>query len=249
MRAKTSMKTIKIMVLSKKKIERNSITVMISFLLIYLIISLFFSNHFFFHTVINGVNVSLRAYDQTDQLFIRYIKNYKLELIEKNGDKNELKGCAINLKYNENNNIFKIYHIQKATGWISSLFKYQNYDIKDLYVYDKEKLNEEVHKLKCLNRKVIEPENVRFTYSKGFYSVIEEVYGNKINQKKLYKVIRDSISKGENKIDLEEKLCYENPKYTVYSSKTHETRKLLNKYVSAQITYQFGSNYEKLDEV
>ncbi|WMJ89039.1 L,D-transpeptidase family protein [Anaerocolumna sp. MB42-C2] len=241
------MKSIKIMVLSKKKIKRNSITVTISFLLIYLIVSLFFSNHFFFHTVINGVNVSLKAYAQTDQLFIRYINNYKLKLIEKNGDTNELKGYAINLKYNENNDISQIYHIQKATGWISSLFKYQNYDIKDLYIYDKEKLYKEIKKLKCLNRKVIEPENVRFTYSDGFYSVMEEVYGNKINREKLYKVIRNSISKGENKLDLEEKQCYENPKYTVHSSKTQETRKLLNKYVSAQITYQFGSNYEKLD--
>ncbi len=241
------MKSIKIMVFSKKKITRNMIIVTASFLLIYLLISLFFSNHYFFHTVINGVNVSLKAYDETEQLFKRYIKDYKLQLIEKNGETDELTGKAIDMRYNEKNNISQIHHTQKSTRWIGSLFKNQNYDITGLYNYDKEKLEKEVKELKCLNKKITEPKNVRFTYSDGFYTVIEEIYGNKINQEKLYEVIAKSILKGDKKLDLNEKQCYENPKYTVNSVKTRKTRNLLNKYVSTKITYKFGNNYEKLD--
>ena len=42
-------------------------------------------------------------------------------------------------------------------------------------------------------------------------------------------------------------LCYENPKYTLSSDKTSETKNLLNKYVSTKITYIFGSENEILD--
>jgi hypothetical protein len=57
-----------------------------------------------------------------------------------------------------------------------------------------------------------------------------------------------SILNGEAKLDLNEKLCYENPKYTLNSDKTLETRNLLNKYVRANITYIFGNEKEKLGE-
>jgi len=77
--------------------------------------------------------------------------------------------------------------------------------------------------------------------------VIKEVYGNKINKDKLIKVIEMSVSQGESKLDINEKLCYEKPKYTLTSDKTLETKNLLNKYISTKITYLFESKYEILD--
>ena len=241
------MKSIKIMVFSKKKIKRNMIIVTASFLLIYLLISLYFNNHFFFHTVINGADVSLRAYDDGDKIIKRYINNYKLQLIEKNGETEELTGKAIGMRYNEKNNISQIYHVQKSIGWIGSLFNEQLYQIADLYVFDKEKLKKAVKELNCLNKKIIEPKNVSFAYSNGIYTVVGEVYGNKIIREKLYEAIIKSIVKGDMELDLNKKQCYENPRYTVGSDKTRKTRDLLNKYVSTVITYKFGRVSERLD--
>ncbi|NKF06615.1 hypothetical protein J1C67_08005 [Clostridium gasigenes] len=39
-----------------------------------------------------------------------------------------------------------------------------------------------------------------------------------------------SILEGKRKLDLDENICYENPKYTVDSDKTTETKNSLNKY-------------------
>jgi hypothetical protein len=56
-----------------------------------------------------------------------------------------------------------------------------------------------------------------------------------------------SISKGVRKLDLNENLCYENPRYTLSSDKTIKTKNLLNEYVKAKITYKFGTEKEILD--
>jgi hypothetical protein len=58
-----AMKNFKIVSISKKQVIEKVIIVIGSIVLIYLLISLYFLKHFFFRTVINGVDVSLKAYD------------------------------------------------------------------------------------------------------------------------------------------------------------------------------------------
>ncbi|MGB8450815.1 MAG: peptidoglycan binding domain-containing protein [Anaerocolumna sp.] len=242
------MKNIKIEKLSKSDVTAKPFIILAaSVILIYLLISLYFSNHFFFNTEINGVNVSLKAYDGIDHIFKSFIKDYKLQLIERDNETDELTGQKIGMQYNEKNSLSKIHHIQKSFQWISSLFKGQKYYVKDLCIYNKDNLIKEIGQLHCLNKDMIEPQNVRFKYSKGSYEVINEINGDKIIKNKLSNVIKLSILKGEIKLDLNEKHCYEIPKYTVNSDKTHKTKELLNRYVSTHINYKFGSANEILD--
>ena len=226
---------------------KNIIIFIASIVLIYLLVSIYFVNHFFFSTVINGVNVSLKAHADAEDIIRSYIKDYKLQLIERNGEIEEITGQNIGMQYNEKNSISKIYQMQNSFKWISPLLKSQKYYAKDLFVYNKDNLENKISQLNCLNKAIIEPQNVSFSYSNGSYEAIEEVYGNKINKDKLNEAIKMSILKGETKLDLNEKLCYENPKYTLGSDKTPETKKLLNKCVKTKITYIFGTENEVLD--
>ena len=242
------MKNINIKKLFKSKITGDIIIVIASIVLVYLLISLYFSKHYFFNTVINGVDVSLKAHENVDGIIRSHIKDYKLRLIERDGEIEEIRGQDIVMKYNEKNSISKIYQMQNSFKWISSLFKKQKYYVDDLFVYNENNLKSKIDELNCLNKDTIEPQNVSFKYSNGSYEVIEEVYGNKIYKDKLKEVIEMSILKGEIKLDLNEKFCYENPEYTLSSHKIPNTRNLLNKYVSTKITYIFGSENEILDE-
>ncbi len=241
------MLNIKIEKLFRKDFKRNSIILIASIVLIYLFISLYFVNHCFFNTVINGVDVSLKAHDDVDHIITSYIKNYKLQLIGRNGEIEEIIGRDIEMQYNEKNSIDKIYQIQNSFRWASSLSKKQRYHVNNLFLYNKDKLEIKINELNCLNKNIIEPKNVSFKYSDGSYEVIEEVYGNKIYKDKLYEAVEASILKGKSKLDLNQNHCYENPRYTLSSNKTPETKNLLNKYVSAKITYIFGSENEILD--
>jgi hypothetical protein len=241
------MKRINIKKLIYRRKTGNIIIFVASMVLIYLIASIYFTKHFFFNTVINGVDVSLKPHDKAKDIICSYIIDYKLQLIERKGEIEEILGQDIGMQYNERNSISGIYQIQKGFKWLGSLFREQKYYLKDLYVYDYEFLENRISALNCLNTVIIEPKNVSFKYLEGSYETIEEVYGNKINKDKLIESIKVSLLKGENKLDLNESLCYENPRYTLAAEKTPITMSLLNKYISTIITYKFGKNNVKLD--
>ncbi len=231
-----------------KSYHTGKIIILISsMVLIYLLISLYFVNHYFFNTVINGVNVSLKAHEGVNDIIKNYIENYKLQLIERDGETEEILGQDIGLQYNEKNDISKINKLQSSYKWISSLLKEQDYYEGDLFFYNKDNLENKINQLNCLNKEIIEPQNVSFRYAGGLYEVVKEVYGNKIYKDKLNETIKMSISQGKTKLNLDENLCYENPEYITTSNKTIEVINLLNKYTSTKITYIFGNKSEVLD--
>ncbi|WP_238884027.1 L,D-transpeptidase family protein [Clostridium sp. YIM B02551] len=225
----------------------NIIIVVASIVLIYLSVSLYFTKHFFFNTVINGVDVSLKSHKDVDGIFESHVKGYKLQLSERNGVTEEIIGQDIDMKYNEHTSISEVYEKQKSVKWIIAILKKQKYYVNDLYSYNKANLGNKINELGCLKKDIIEPKNVSFKYSKGSYEVIEEVYGNKVLKENLNKAIENSILQGDTKLDLNNNQCYENPKYTLKSAKTTETKNLLDKYVTTKVTYKFGSKSEVLD--
>lgn len=241
------MKSVDIRKLFKSKGAGNAIIFIASILLIYVFISVYFAKHCFFNTVINGVDVSLKAQEDAEDTIRRYVKNYELQLVERNGEMEEIIGRDIGMEYNEKNSINKVYRDKNSFKWIISLLKNQEHYVEDLFIYSKYNLENKINGLNCINKDIIEPENVSFKYTNGSYEVVAEIYGNKIIKDKLYEDIEMSILKGETKLDLNENLCYENPRYTLSSDKAVETKNTLNKYVKANITYKFGSEKTILD--
>lgn len=241
------MKQVRIMVLSKRKIKRNLFIILSSVISIYLLISLYFFSHFFFHTEINGIKVSLKAHKNLPKIINDYMEKYELLLIERDGKTETIKSHDIDMSCKNADPLSLINLRQNPFMWFSSLFKHSKYNINDLFIFNYELLNNKIESLKCLNRKVIEPRNVDFKYSNGSYKIIEEINGNKIDKNRLKNVIYDYITEGKRTLDLDLMNCYENPKYTANSDKTIKTKKLLDKYVSAKITYKFGDVTEHLD--
>ncbi|MCB2326750.1 L,D-transpeptidase/peptidoglycan binding protein [Clostridium tagluense] len=191
--------------------------------------------------------MSLKAHEDTEDTIRGYVINYKLQLAERNGEIEEIIGRDIGMEYNEKNSIDKVYPGRNSFKWIISLLKDQKYYVEDLFIYNKDNLKNKINGLNCLTTDIIEPQNVSFKYINGSYKVIEEVYGNKIIKDKLYEDIEMGILKGVRKLDLNETLCYENPRYTLSSYKALVTKNLLNEYVKAKITYKFGNEKEILD--
>lgn len=242
------MKNINLKKLSRNEFTRYIIILMASIVTIYLLISLYFVNHTFFRTSINGVDISLKAHDEIVGIIVSSIKDYKLQLIERDGETEEIISQDIGMGYNEKNKISKIFKIKNPLKWISSLIWEQKYYVDDLFFYSKEAMENKINELNCLNKDIIEPQNVSFKYSDGLYEVIKEIYGNKVHKVSLDRALERSILEGKTKLDLNENLCYENPKYTLSSDKTLKTKDILNKYISTKITYIFGSMSETLDK-
>ena len=233
--------------LIKKKIVGNVLIIISSLILVYLIFSIYFTNHFFFNTKVNGVNLSLKNYKEANELLESYVNNYSLQIIGRDGRSEDISGKDIEFIYKEKDIINDIKNDQNSIVWIVSLFGEKKYYIDDLFNLNEEDLTKRINELDIVNKDIIEPINVSFKYDNGVYEIEPEVYGNKINKDKLITVLMESIKYGETILDLEKSLIYESPKYISNSDKAIETRDLLNKYVSTKIIYLFGEKKEELN--
>ncbi len=241
------MKKLHIYTISKKKLKKRTIIITSSILVLYLLVSLYFLNHFFFNTMINGVNVSLKSYDNVCETITRRTKEYQLQVKESDGNTEVIKGQDIGLACNPAFSFSEICNDQKAFGWISSLFKKHNYEETNLFLYNQDYLSGRIDRLNCLNRDITKSRNAGFQYSDGTYLIIKEIYGNEVDKDKLERTVKEYIVKGSTGLDLKESRCYIVPEYTADSEKTIEVKNTLERYISARITYLFGSKKEIMD--
>ncbi len=219
----------------------------VAVLLVYLLISFYFTSHFFFFSTINGADVSLKNEKQADQSLKKYAEDYKLLLVERDGMSDQITGQEAGLEYKNRTYVKDALYNQEAFHWPESLFKKQELYEEDLFLYNENKLSIALNKLKCFNQARIEPENVSYQYSDGHYQLVKEIYGNHIKEEQLRKAVTDSLTRGETILNLEADSCYMDPVYTMNSPKTFKTLRHLNKYVSTHIIYLFGSEREVVD--
>jgi len=219
----------------------------VAVLLVYLLISFYFTSHFFFSTTINGADVSLKNEKQADQSLKKYAEDYKLLLVERDGMSDQITGEEAGLEYKNRTYVKDALYDQQAFHWLESLFKKQELYAEDLFLYNENKLNKTLNKLKCFSQARIEPENVSYQYLNGHYKLVKEIYGNHIKKEQLKTAVIDSLTRGESILDLEADSCYMDPVYTMSTPKTFKTLRHLNKYVSTHIIYLFGSKREVVD--
>lgn len=210
---------------------------------------MYFSKHFFFNTIVNGVDLSLKDKNSVATSFSDFLEEYSIEIVDRNGESQTIKDNILEkgTMLDSEEAIFKdIKSKQNSLIWITSLFKKNQYNIDNIYSIDEKELLDIVNELNVFKGEIISPKNVRFVYKDGKYEIVEEVYGNEANKERVYEGIKTALLNGETYINLDEEGCYESPKYTINSDKTKEVEKELSKYISTNITYVFGEEKEVL---
>ena len=218
------------------------------FLALYLGMSTYFSTHFYFGSVINGINASGKTVEQLNKEILLKSETYTLELKERNGVKEQIKAVDIGLKYNAEGKIQVLKDSQNSFMWIHGLFNEKSSEINGMVSYDEKLLKKHFDELSCFDSKnLIEPQNASFKYLDKSYVIVNEIMGNKVKSDVLYVNIVNAILKGETTLNLETKNNYVNPKYTSSSKEIIDTNSLLNKYIASKITYTFNAGSEVLD--
>lgn len=234
---------------NRKKIITGIIIAACTLLIIYLGISFYFTNHFYFGSEINGINVSGETVEEANKKISSQIGSYKLELQGRDNLDAEITASDIGLQYNSANKIQELKDSQNPFAWIIHIFKSKNSEITEMTSYDKAKLNKCINELPYFKSKnIVAPKNASLKYDDGEFKVVDEVYGTKVNKDALYNAIVKAIANGKHTLNLDEENCYENPKYTTKSPELAQAKDKLDKYVKTNITYTIGNNTVKLDE-
>lgn len=219
-----------------------------SLLLAYFGMAVYFINHFYFGSEINGVNVSCETIEEAEGKMASYLKSYTLILKERYGKSEEIRADEIGLMYNSVSQLKDFKDRQDPFKWFLAPFQTEDLKITMEVSLDYELLRERVDRLSCFDKNnVIEPKNPIFVYKGSGYAIVDEIKGNKVDKDILYDHIVDAILNYKTELDLEAIDCYIKPQYTSKSQKIIDVRDKLNKYASSRIIYTFGEQEEVIN--
>ena len=212
--------------------------ILASLLSVYLIMTVYFNNHFFFRTYINGVNVTGKGNKSAQDFMAEKANNYILTIKERDENSEELNGKDINLKYDFTNGINELLEEQNPFLWIKSIFVSNKYTITEGVSYDEELLKQFLGNLNCFDESnVKEPVSAYINYTDNGYEVVKEDNGNKIKYDEFYSKVLNNIQNINYVLDLEKENCYEEPKYTSKADAVVQAKNIVDKYIESRITY------------
>lgn len=214
---------------------------------IFVFLNIFFETHFYPGTVINGLNVSCRTIETADRRLSAWASSYNLVLKERGDIREQIRGPEIGLTFSIGGATLK--KEQNKTPWFLSCFKKSAVHLDDAFLIDEKQLEDQFGRLRCFDQtKIIEPKNAFLLYENGSYKIIKEVYGNKVNELRLYLLIKSAVLHGNAELDLEREKCYENPMIRADSEKIRNTKAAAESYLASRIVYTFQEGSEVIDE-
>lgn len=242
----------------KSKTRRNENNKLLFYILLgflipvvglYFFLSFYYSNHFFYHTVINGINASNKTEKQVEEAINAEVSSYELTLEGRNGLKDKITGENIGLHPVYDSSIKDLLDKQIGFAWPVSFFKSYDREIDTMLELDEYSLDKLLDKLVFFKEEnVVEPVNARISeYGENGYTIIPEEPGAKINKEKLLKAVKEAVLSLEPVLSIEDTGSYETAEITSQNKKLNRALKKLNKIAGAKITYQFGDATEVLD--
>lgn len=206
-----------------------------------------------FNTYINGYDVSLKDYDETYDIISNNIDNYKLIIEGREHSDIEIYGADIDLRLNFGTQVEEVMYDRNKLLAIFDIFGNHSYDLEYSVEYNEDKLVEILDNLDILsakNMKYSKDAYISKTPDNGKFSIVEEVYGTRLDTDKTKNKIREAIENRLEVLDLNNEGVYEDP--TILSSDTELLDQLesFNELVNVSIgynvngkTFKFDSNY------
>lgn len=224
----------------KRKILLIVLAVVIVLAAAYLIVGFYFTRHFLPGATVNGMDCSGKTADEVEEMIREDVAGYSLELSERTGEKETVRGSDVDLKVNFDGEIDRILkEEQKGFTWIAKIGRDTKYETETALSYDKDKLQNSLNSLNCMNeKKMTKSENAKVVYDKsGKFKIQPAVFGTQINQEVFTEKTASAISGLHEKLDLSEEGCYVDPVYTEDSEEVKTACDQMNSYLQAQITY------------
>jgi hypothetical protein len=211
----------------------------------------FFTTHFSPYTRVSDVDCSYKTVSQAEADIQSRVSNYTL-LVTSRGDadgtqsnSDPISGSAIDLHYNKDGKINSELHSQNPFTWPSRLLSgmlsntYENLQVD--VDYNQSMLEREVNQLSCMNlSNMVAPADATLYFNGTSYAVQKEVLGTTLDTSAVQQAVATAVSNTEEKVDLEQEGCYQNP--SVYSNDEMLLKKVdfFNQNARITITYDMG---------
>ena len=214
--------------------------------LAYLAASVYFMEHFFLGTAVNGENVEFQTVKQVNSLILEQAEGYGLTLLERGGTEESVTAQQLGMSFSETENVRNYKRIQNGFLWPRMFWQQDTYQIAPDITFDEETFNETLASLSCV-REGEEPEDARVELTADGYELYPEQQGSRIKEDVLKEQVRAAAETLTETVDLEEAGCYEAPSLTADSPEITELTAKLDQWFATEVTYEFGSQTEVVD--
>ena len=214
--------------------------------LAYLAASVYFMEHFFLGTAVNGENVEFQTVKQVNSLILEPAEGYGLTLLERGGTEESVTAQQLGMSFSETENVRNYKRVQNGFLWPRMFWQQDTYQIAPDITFDEETFDETLASLSCV-REGEEPEDARVELTADGYELYPEQQGSRIKEDVLKEQVRAAAETLTETVDLEEAGCYEAPSLTADSPEITELTAKLDQWFATEVTYEFGSQTEVVD--
>ena len=214
--------------------------------LAYLAASVYFMEHFFLGTAVNGENVEFQTVKQVNSLILEQAEGYGLTLLERGGTEESVTAQQLGMSFSETENVRNYKRVQNGFLWPRMFWQQDTYQIAPDITFDEETFDETLASLSCV-REGEEPEDARVELTADGYELYPEQQGSRIKEDVLKEQVRAAAETLTETVDLEEAGCYEAPPLTADSPEITELTAKLDQWFATEVTYEFGSQTEVVD--
>lgn len=220
-------------------------------------VAIYYQSHFLNNTFINNSNCSNLTAAQVAAIMDQQSQAYSLQILgrDENGVQEEvgtITASEIGMNWGDTQGMAEeLLDRQNELLWVEMLWTTWNHNVVQSASYDEDKLQEQLAQMPALQKKnMIAPEDAYISeYSEKTqnYEIVPETQGTELNSNLVEEVVSTAIMMGDNTVDLEEQGCYENAKVTAEDAALVKACDTMNKWVGAQIIYDWNGNKVVVD--
>lgn len=220
-------------------------------------VAIYYQSHFFNHTFINNSDCSNLTAEQVAAIMDEQSQQYSLQILgrDENGVQEEIgtvTAAEIGMYWVDTRKVAQeLLDGQNELLWIEMLWTTEDHSVIQGVSYDEEKLQERLAQMSALQKKnMIQSEDAyisEYSEKTGNYEIIPETLGTDLDLNRVKEAVSTAIMMGDPAVDLEKQGCYKTAKVTAEDATLVKNCETLNKWVSAQITYDWNGNKVVVD--
>ena len=203
-------------------------------------VSVYFMDHFFLGTTVNGVDMELATVEEVDALVLSQASTYTLTLNERDGGVEVLTPEELGMTFTAPEDAAEYKRSQNGFLWPRMFFQSDSYTIGPEITIDEDTFEAAVASLACVTDGV-EPEDAYVEMTSTGYEVYAEVEGSLVDEEALKDLIYEAAAGLATSVDLEEAGVYESPEITTQSEEVVSLAETLDTWLGTEVTYEFGS--------
>jgi hypothetical protein len=220
--------------------------VLIGILVIYTGISIYFMEHFFAGTTINGEQADYLTTAQAESLVLRQAEEYGLVLEQRDGRTTVLDGEKLAVSFSQTDEVRQAKRVQNGFLWPRMFWQSDSLRIIPAASFSDVVLAKNIRLLDCVKTGEA-PQDAWVELTDDGYEIHAEKQGDKLNTVRLKEAVRKAAGRMQETLNLEEAGCYEEPAVTVDLEEMIRLSEKLERWFGAQVTYEFGPETEVVD--